>query len=263
MKKLFSELFELLTVSKCPSCGRVTRRSGTFCPECLEKYKAERAAECPFCKMRADVCVCSVRDLYFCRELDGTMKSLLFYMPENSTFSASLKSLKYSPDRGVEKIFARELARELLILMNKNGEYPEEWCITFPPRRKNAVRRYGFDQSRGLAKRTAKYTGMTFERAFSRSGGVAQKTLGAADREKNAASSFSIRKDALVSGKKYVIIDDVVTSGATVKACQTLLLSHGAKCAFVLSVSKTPMRGAGYDPARKFRKSRKEKAWFS
>lgn len=255
MRKQLSDIYELLTVSKCPSCGAVTKRSGTFCPDCLERYTAERAAECPFCKMTADVCVCSVRDLYFCRELDGTMKSLLFYMPENKVFSRALKSLKYSSDRGVEKLFARELAREILLLFNKHGEFPEDWSVTFPPRRKNAVRRYGFDQSRGLAKRLAKYTGMTFEDVFSRKGKTAQKTLGAAERERNASSSFAVKKRAEVSGKKYIIVDDVVTSGSTVKACQTLLLSHGAKSAFVLSAAKTPMRGAGYDAGLKFRKT--------
>lgn len=262
VNKTLYRIIEALTVSKCPSCGKITRYSGTLCKECLEKYRAEKARPCPFCKMPSDVCVCSTRDLYYCAPLHSTMKSLVFYDSENEVFSNLLKNLKYSSDRGSEKFFARELACEFLKCASSSGEFPEEWCVTFPPRRRNAVRDYGFDQSRGMAKRLASYTGMTFSEMFSRRGKAAQKALDSEGRRKNANSSFSLKKGAVTAGKKFVIVDDVVTSGATMRACQTLLLGSGAKAAYVLSVSKTPMRGAGFDAKKRFRR-RKEKTWFN
>ena len=189
------------------------------------------------------------------------MCSMLFYEPENTVFASLLKSLKYDADRGAEKFFARELSRELLLLFSKNKEMPGNWVITFPPRRRGSVLRFGFDQSRGLAKRVSKYTGAAFEEVFGRRGSAAQKTLDAASRAENAKRSFSLKKKAEPADKKYVIIDDVVTSGATMKICQTLLLSAGAKEAFVLSVSKTPMRGAGYDTGQSLRRPAR-KPWF-
>ena len=190
------------------------------------------------------------------------MRSLLFYDNSNPVFSELLKKLKYSTDRGAEKLFARELSREMLLILTENGELPGDWCVTYPPRRRSAVLKYGFDQSKGMAKRIAKYTGVRFESVFTRKGKVAQKTLGAAERQANAKDAFGLGSGADVAGKKYFVIDDVVTSGATTKACQRLILSSGGEAAYVLSVSKTPLRGAGHDEKIYYRK-KPSKTWFN
>ena len=253
MKRALYKIKERLIVSKCPSCGEITKYSGTLCDECRAGYTKEASSPCKFCALPARECVCSTRGLYFCRECNSS---------DNVVFSALLKNLKYSPDRGCEKFFSRELAREILMMFAKSGQLSQDWCVTFPPRRRSAVSQYGFDQSKGVARRLARYTGAHFESVFRRRGKTAQKTLDALSREENAKRAFALSGKADVRGKKYIIVDDVITSGATMKTCQTLLLSHGAKCAFALTLSKTPMRGAGYDERRPFRK-RSTKAWFN
>ena len=190
------------------------------------------------------------------------MRSLLFYDNSNPVFRELLIKLKYSSDRGAEKFFARELSREMLLLLAQNGEFPQDWRVTFPPRRRAARLEYGFDQAKGMAKRVAKYTGVRYESVFTRTGKVAQKTLGAADRRENAKGAFGLKRGADVAGGKYIIIDDVVTSGATVRACQDLILSAGGTAAYVLSVSKTPLRGAGYDKKVIYRR-KPNKTWFN
>ncbi len=261
IKKFLRDAVERITVSKCPSCGAVTRRSGTLCPDCLEKYRSEKARECDFCKMPATECVCSTRGLYYCRQLGRSMYSVIFYGADNGTFDAAMKSFKYSSDRGAEKFFARELSAAILKLMAERGEFPEDWRVTYPPRRKSAVRRYGFDQSKGLARRIARYTGMKFETTLSRRGGAAQKTLGREERQENAAHSFVLGAKADVKGNKYVIVDDIITTGSTLRTCQRALLSNGAAAAFAVSVAKTRMRGAGYDTKARFRR-RADDVWF-
>lgn len=260
-KKILREVYEVLFVSKCPSCGAITRRSGTLCPGCLETYRAEKERGCGFCKMPASSCVCSTRGLYYCKHFKRSMHSIIFYGSDNRISTSALRSFKYSADRSAETFFARELSAEILKIMAENKEFPNGWYVTYPPRRKSSVRRYGFDQSKGLAKRIARYTGMTFDSVIARRGGAAQKTLGRDERAENAAHSFMLGKGADVYGKKYVIVDDVITSGATMKTCQRILLSNGASAAFPLSVAKTQMRGAGYDTRSVFRK-RASDLWF-
>ena len=260
MRGVIARIAERLSVHKCPVCHAVTYRKATLCDECLEKYVKERDTECRFCKMTAPVCVCSTRDLYFCRELDLTMRSLFFYAPENPTLKALIMSLKYAPNGEAEIFLSRELAREILGIFAKRGEAAREWRVTFPPRSRFGLLAHGKDHARRMAKTLAKYTGMKFSPAFRHRGRAEQKKLGAAARLSNAKESFLIRRGADVKGAKYVIVDDVVTSGATMRACQTLLLSNGARCAFVLSAAKTPMRGAGADMRRRFlgRSARRE-----
>ena len=251
LKKILNDVAERLTVSKCPACRAVTRLSGTLCPDFLERYRAEKECECGFCKLPAAECVCSTRGLYYCRQLGRSMHSLIFYGSGNETFMSAMSSLKYSSDRGAEKFFARELSAALMKIMAQRGEFPEDWCVTFAPRRKSAVRKYGFDQSKGLARSVARYTGM----------GAAQKELGRDMRAENAEHSFMLGAKADVSGKKYVIVDDIITSGATLRTCQRILLSNGAAAAFAVSVAKTVTRGAGYDEKTRFKK-RASDVWF-
>ncbi|MBQ7715798.1 MAG: ComF family protein [Clostridia bacterium] len=261
-KSLIKKALIRLSVWKCPSCGAITKLPGALCPNCLERYRAEREAPCRFCGMTAPDCVCSTRDLYFCRQLDCSLRSLIFYDPENKVFSEALSSLKYSSDRGAERFFARDLSCEILKMFAINGEIAEDWCVTFPPRRKKAARLYGFDHAKGLAKRIAKYTGMEFEDTISRRGNVEQKELDRYSRKENAAASFALKRSADVKRKKYVVVDDIVTSGATMRTCQVILLSNGAAAAFPLSIAKTPLRGAGFDAKRRFR-ARSSENWFS
>lgn len=268
MNRILYNIIETLIVSKCPSCGKVVRRSGTLCPDCSEKYRKELETKCRFCGMTSGVCVCSTRDLYYCKYLKRSMISYLYYAPENEVFMSALRNLKYSTDRGAEKFFARELSCGILKLFSECGEMAGDWCVTYPPRRRDAVKYYGFDHAKGLAGRIAEYTGMTFEEPIARRGGTEQKSLDSVMRAKNAENSFRLKKDYSVEGKKYVIVDDVVTSGATMRACQTCLLSGGAAAAFVMSIAKTSVRGAGYDVRRRFVRRKKREntnkgAWFS
>ena len=253
MLKTLRRISERLTVHRCPACGAVTRRAATLCPECLEKYAEERERRCPFCKMTAPVCVCSTRELYYCRELGRTMRSLLFYSIENPTAKRLITSLKYSYDREAEIFFARELSREILTLFAESGEAAKEWRVTYPPRRLRSILAHGKDHAKSIAKYVAVYTGMTFSPVLRHRGGKAQKTLGAVARTANAKKSYSLKPGADVKGGRFVIVDDVITSGATMSACQTILLKNGAKCAFALSVAKTPRRGEGADMMRSFR----------
>ena len=246
-RRLLHSVFEWLVVSKCPACSAVTRHSGTLCDECLKKYAEEKERKCEFCEMTASDCVCSTRDLEFCPSFGKSLHSYMFYVPSNSVLTSSLYALKRNPDRNAEKMFARELSAELLRLAAENKCDLSEWRVTSPPRGRASVLNYGFDQSKGLAKRVSKLTGAVFEDVFSRRGSEKQKTLDAGGRMRSAKHSFNIRKNISVKGKKYIIIDDVVTTGATAGTCERLLFKSGAESVFVMSIAKTPKIGKGYD----------------
>ena len=67
----------------------------------------------------------------------------------------------------------------------------------------------------------------------------------AALRQTNASGAFSVRPDADVSGKTLLLIDDIVTTGATLSECCRMLRQAGAKhiyCAAFASPRKEKER---------------------
>jgi ComF family protein len=67
-----------------------------------------------------------------------------------------------------------------------------------------------------------------------------QGYLKAAERHKNVKNAFALNpkyKDA-IKGKKIVLIDDVYTTGATIKECTKVLLKQGAGAVYVLTLAR-------------------------
>jgi ComF family protein len=71
-----------------------------------------------------------------------------------------------------------------------------------------------------------------------------QGRLGPLARERNVRGAFAIRRRPTVSGKRLVIIDDVMTTGATVDECARVLKRAGAVSVGVLTLARALRVGA-------------------
>ncbi|MEZ5815169.1 MAG: ComF family protein [Alphaproteobacteria bacterium] len=72
-----------------------------------------------------------------------------------------------------------------------------------------------------------------------------QGYLKAAQRHKNVKRAFALNPKSDVKGKVIVLIDDVYTTGATVKECTKTLLKGGAKKVHVLTLARVVREGFG------------------
>ena len=66
-----------------------------------------------------------------------------------------------------------------------------------------------------------------------------QTSLRWRERFRNVDQAFTARR-ALVAGRSVILIDDVLTSGATADACARTLKSAGARRVFLLTAARTP-----------------------
>jgi ComF family protein len=89
-----------------------------------------------------------------------------------------------------------------------------------------------FNQSASLAESVSRESGVAVaHRALKRVKATAQQVgLSRKDRAVNVQGAFQVRPDAKaeVAGRRLVLVDDVLTSGATVDACARALLRAGA-----------------------------------
>ncbi len=67
-----------------------------------------------------------------------------------------------------------------------------------------------------------------------------QGHLNSSEREKNVKKAFDVNQKyhSLLKGKSVILVDDVYTTGATVKECSKNLLKHGASEVNILTVAR-------------------------
>ena len=264
--RLASWFLRLVFVPKCQICSSVLDPSSSeLCPKCLGAWEAARRSRCPVCRKTAPMCTCRPIHLTETDMLgERIMSSLAFYGKygsEDERDIAVLKTVyavKTSQDRQGVKFAARQMAADILRLISAEGEDIEKWRFTYPPRKAARRRHFGFDQGADLCRELTRYTGIPTERCFAAHGGTTQKSLNSAERRDNAMGSYKLRRDADPNGKKYFIVDDIITTGATVSACAKLLRSAGAKCIFPVCIARTKRKKL---PAK--RRRPKDSPWFT
>ena len=101
----------------------------------------------------------------------------------------------------------------------------------------------GFNQAELLARPVAKHRGIPLVNALrrKRSTGV-QAGLAMAGRRRNVAGAFTARLSADVKGKRILLIDDVMTTGATASACATALKRAGAASVSLATLARVDRR---------------------
>lgn len=256
-----ARLMGALFPRKCPLCGTLTDgTTARLCAECTEKLTAELALPCPICGKTAAACACLSPELAETGTPIGGRTHICagFYRPDHSdsVLSRLIFALKRKPDDAAAQVLARLLARELMHLFLAAGEDIREWTFVYPPRTAEKRAEAGFDQAQRLARLLAKSTGAGYAAVLHRRGGQEQKQLSEAERRENVRVSLTLSHPEKCRGQKMILIDDVLTSGATMVHCAGLLREAGTKAVFCASVLKTLPRKA------RRAETKSQKFWF-
>jgi ComF family protein len=101
----------------------------------------------------------------------------------------------------------------------------------------------GFNQAELLARHVSKRRGIPLMNALRRKRVTStQAALATAGRKRNVAGAFAARANADLAGKRVLLIDDVMTTGATAGACASVLKRAGAKSISLLTVARVDRR---------------------
>lgn len=257
--KIFDVLKNLFFVPRCLSCDeRLSpvfdgngRGKLCFCEDCLKKWDQARGNICPDCSEIAATCACLPR---FFKDNQPSVPSVCFYNPKsNDIQTRSILKIKRINNSQYFEFMAEELYPSLENLFFEMGIKPADCFFTWIPRKSASISKHGFDQGRELATKAAKLFGASVKPMFFRFAGDEQKTLSKKEREENAEDSIFLigyglggkrrsKKGRFAQGKTFVIIDDVLTSGATLKRGVELLRSAGAEAAVVACIARTVVK---------------------
>jgi ComF family protein len=110
------------------------------------------------------------------------------------------------------------------------------------PMDRRSFRRRGFNQAERLASAFGALVGVPVERGalLKRRATAPQSSLGRAERVRNLRGVMSLCASVPVVGKRVVLVDDLVTTGATVHACTAVLRAAGAEEVRVACVGYRP-----------------------
>ncbi len=243
LKDIFSVLLDLIYVPKCASCGiALPNENAVLCYDCMKMYETESKMRCTACNYPHPKCICRIN-------YNGHSYSFVhitsYSMRRSSASRNIVLGIKDEKQKKVFDFLAGELVdalkdREELryLLYNKRS-----LLITYIPRSESARRRAGHDQAEVLARSVAKKLGAEFLTVFSNIGEASQKTLNKARRSENAEENYGIVCEREAFYEKHVIlIDDIVTSGASMGVCASLLKNAGAKSVTGLVCAKTDNR---------------------
>ena len=245
----------LVRVPKCGACGiRLSPTEKTdpriyhrlcFCESCLEKWMRARSEICPACSKTAEECSCSTDAL--------PLTCFFFYHPQEQNIqSRVILSMKSKCSNELFEYMSAELVRHLSARLEVAGIAGEDCIYTWVPRKRYAVVNTGFDQGRELCRRVASCFGKKESFLFVRRGGKRQKKLNKGERMKNIERAVFLKNKYLplapqrnpkkaisLKGKTVVVVDDVVTTGATLRHAVKLLRGAGADQVIVACLAKT------------------------
>lgn len=129
----------------------------------------------------------------------------------------------------------------LIKLVEERLKYiDEDYYLTYIPIGKKSLKERGFNQCEYVAKELAFRNKLqVMETIIKIKETKVQKSLKKEERQKNLIGAFSLKDKTLVKGKKFILIDDVVTTGATLKEGIKILKEGGAKEIKVLTLAKS------------------------
>lgn len=197
-------LFRTIYPPKCILCSTVLTKNQTdFCPACREN-----APECEKYQFRFSFLAGWIAVWYY---KDAVKESLLRYKFRNC------------------RSYAAAYGRKLAMKLQKDGK--EFDILTFVPIAPLRKAGRGYDQVELVTKAVGRELGVTYCRTLRKIRNTPPQSgiLDPARRRANILGAYKAVDPAQFRGKRILLLDDIITTGATASECARVLLTAGAK----------------------------------
>jgi ComF family protein len=221
LRRLTTAALDLAFPAICSGCGR---EGPPLCPACLPALDARLG-------LPGGV------PIGLPAEIPAPLLQLEWCAPFSGPVRDGLHDLKYKGERRLADPFGAAVARR----------WSRVGCgvdVVVPvPVHAERQRRRGYDQAALIAAVAARALGLPLALALERRRAtIAQFELGRDERATNVAGAFGIRDGhpgaGSVNGRWVLLVDDVVTTGATLAACATALRGAGAMAVSAIAIAR-------------------------
>ena len=224
LKNIWNKILDIIFPEdfKCILCGKELSADGYFCDDCLNEkdnmiFNLGNRCEicdtqilpenkiCDNCKERK-----SHHNLYF--------KKCFCPLNYQSKVRSAILKLKEDNAKYLVKPFAE------LIFNRLKAEKLQLDIITFVPSHKKTIRRRGYNQAKLLAEHLSTLLNVPCIELLEKNVYTKkQKKLDYNKRQENLKDSMRLLDKEIIKGKNILIVDDVITTCATINTCASLM----------------------------------------
>jgi ComF family protein len=222
----------------CQLCGqaRATLRESFVCAECRSAVRYVEPPFCSHCGLPFEGAITVAFECAQCMEMQWAFRFARSAVVARDPVLEIIHRYKYKRAMWFEPLLA-----EWLISRAKPELQKQEWDGLVPvPLHRTKQREREFNQAERLAKRLSQAIGIPVNQRWLRRVAPTrtQTLLSREERMANVRNAFALRCSEGLEGQRLVLIDDVLTTGATTSACARALLAGGAGDVCVWTVAR-------------------------
>ena len=227
--KLSDHISSLFFPPKCCGCGEIITPNISLCSSCEQKraHFSEGRGFCKVCGQTKENCICVGRHFF---------KKSVFAFFHESEVKNTVYQFKF---RG--KLFhARGFAKQMYDAAQESGILTNaDFIVPVPMHPLNELRR-GYNQADILAKEFSKISGVKYLRALKKLDRTeTQHDLPPLERAGNIAGAFEVKKRYInvVNGRRIILVDDIMTTQATLNEAAKTLMIFEAEEVYVIAAA--------------------------
>lgn len=237
----------LLFPERCAACGVVrccpaplgaSARRRRLCSACQESARDPERRRCKTCDADLGRGAATRRSCACCRTLAPGTPRLVFVGDDDGPLGRGVRALKFAHRVGRAPALAELLAGRVA---DRSGPRPDLVVAVPSTRRRDRAR--GFNHAWELASAVGRRLGVVASASAVRRLGETPPLWRLGRAERRAAIEASFHADpARVGGRRVLLVDDVVTTGATLAACAGALRAAGARSVLGACVTRRHLR---------------------
>ena len=238
MKNFFASFLNIILPPRCICCSKIIERQNTLCHDCFAKIRFISKPYCNICGNPLEVhktssnlicsnCLNEKKALFTMKRsafiYDDASKNILldFKFHDKTSYAETIASFMF---RAGKDIFATK----------------PDLIVPVPLHYKRLIQRR-YNQSALLAEEIAKLSGIKVNDSslIRKKNTIPQVEFSGKARVGNVKNAFMIEDSENIKGKNIILIDDVMTTGSTLKECAKSLKRAGASNIYALTAART------------------------
>lgn len=226
LREIVRPALDFALPERCPACGTISADGANFCPACWAQLRFMSPPWCAMCALpfayeqdEGALCASCLAD----PPLHNGIRAAVAY---NDVSSQIVLRLKYGGKIGLAKLIARQLARHL-------PDDRDGIIVTPVPLHWTRLWSRSFNQSALIAQELARVGGIPYcpDLLLRTRRTPSMRGLSPKERRKTVGTAFIANPARLdgIEGARILLVDDVLTTGATSDGCIKALKKAGAE----------------------------------